>query len=170
MNTPAAVSDSTLSSLADASRAPTPSMLDAMLDAPVDLPADVTAGLLSLYDDLAAEYGFPLTPSAAFEELGVSPARIAEARAAILELLPTLVEPPRDRRPELSVQVIRYLKDHPGAADVRPGVRSYYSRPYRRFLLELREQYSEIEHEEFARCVCVPSQTLSRWIRKARRS
>jgi len=169
MNTPAAVSDSTPSSLADASRAPTPSMLDAMLDAPVDLPADVTAGLLSLYDDLAAEYGFPLTPSAAFEELGVSPARIAEARAAILEL-PTLVKPPRDRRPELAVQVIRYLKDHTGAAHVIPGVRSYYSKPYRRFLLELRERYSEIEHEEFARCVCVPPETLSRWVRKARRS
>ena len=162
MNTPAAVSDSTLSSLTDAS-------FDASLDVPVDLPADVTAGLLSLYDELATEYGLPLTPPAAFEELGVTPERTAEARAAIFELLPTLVEPPRDRRLELTHEVFNYLTDHPGAAHVRPGGRSYYSRPYRRFLLELREHYSEIEHEEFARCVCVPPHTLSRWIRRAPR-
>lgn len=58
--------------------------------------------------------------------------------------------------------------DHPGAAEVSPR-RRYYSRRFRRFVLELRERYYDFELDELAAAVGVPQRTLAGWLRRARR-
>src|SRR3990170_2402989 len=57
------------------------------------------------------------------------------------------------------------LDEHPGTSEVGPG-RCYYSRHYRRFVLELRERYDDLELATFARGVNVPEETLEGWLRR----
>ncbi len=138
-----------------------------------EFPAEFEAGLILAATVRFAARGLP-HPSLAdviskIEERGISLERAFEAQAAILERLHTLLEPSADRQGELTREVRDYLFAHPGAAQRGPQG-EHYSRPFRRFVLELRERYDEFELEDFAAATCMPLRTLSIWMRRARRS
>ena len=127
-------------------------------------PAELSAGLLAAALPYLAEWGLD-HPSLdeVLQELGVSPARAAEAEAAALEVLPMV------RLSGLCREVTAFLMDHPGTAEVSPR-RLYYSRRFRRFVLDLRGRYDDVALEKFANAVGVAQGTLAGWLRRARRS
>ncbi len=143
-----------------------------------ELPPVLLAGLVLAALSWLAARGLR-RPSVAevLRESGVSRARAYEVRAAILDLLPSILRPvgrplreastsPDPDRParqlELALEVNHYLRTHPGAAEEGPR-RQRYTDPFRRFVLELRERYQDVANEEFARAVAIPLRTLSDW-------
>lgn len=60
--------------------------------------------------------------------------------------------------------VLRYLMEHPGAVSGSP-TRQVYSDGFRLRILELREQLTELELDDFADAVCVPRGTIEDWLR-----
>jgi hypothetical protein len=64
---------------------------------------------------------------------------------------------------ELSGVVFTFLMAHPGCVDHGAG-RRYYDDAFRRFILELREQYLDLDLDDFADATLVPLDTLEEWI------
>lgn len=120
-------------------------------------PAEVDAGLLATVLPFLAEHGLE-HPSldGLLEELGVSRARAAEAAAAVLEQFRL------DRLLALCQEMTRFLLDHPGTVEVSPR-RRYYSLGYRRFVVDLRRRYGDVDLEQFAHAAGVPREILVRW-------
>jgi hypothetical protein len=102
------------------------------------------------------------------EAFEVSAERAAEAKAAVLELLPAHVPSREERQLALTHEVTGYLWAHPGTAEVSPR-RRYYSHPFRRFVVELRGRYDDLEFEDFVDAVGVPKRTVAGWLRRGQR-
>ncbi len=141
-----------------------------------ELPRVLEAGLLLAALTYLSARGLPRPTGAdVIRETGVSRARAYEVRKVILAALPGLLRPvgrparaPATASPstvaEIAGAVRDYLLEHPGAAQAGPQRRSYTD-SFRRFVLELRERYQDLEHETFAKAAGVPSRTLSDWTR-----
>ena len=138
----------------------------------------LAAGLLLAVRASQAQYDLP-SPTAAevVQRTGVSRARAYEVRSEILEGLPSLLRPvgrprrtpteaPPSRLIEVPIAALEYLAVHPGALTVGQG-RRHYSDGFRRFALELRARYGELERKDFARALTVPAKTLDDWLRGA---
>jgi hypothetical protein len=111
-------------------------------------------------------------------EAGVSRAWLYEVKARILDMAPSALRPPgrparppvadpdprTARRQQLAYEAFEYLILHPGAIE-GGSARRRYSDAYRRFVLEQRERYPELNREELAAAVHVPLRTLSDWTR-----
>lgn len=136
------------------------------------------AGVLLAARTLAEPLGLsPMPPARAIlEASGVSRSRAYEQRDATLALLPLLSRPPGRPRavdgpppaPEtahaLRGEALRFVMDHPGSVYGGPE-RRRYSQGYRRFVLELRERYAELELPAFAEALQLPLGTLQDWLR-----
>jgi hypothetical protein len=135
----------------------------------------VTAGLLLAARALATPHGLEL-PSATqiLEATGASRSRAYELKDAIVALLPALARPPGRPRvehapapparlAELTTAALRFLMQHPGC--VQSGERGSYAPPYRRFVIELREQHADVMRSAFAEAIQLPLGTLDDWMR-----
>lgn len=105
---------------------------------------------------------------------GVSRSRAYELAGALISSLPGLVRPvgrPRAERPQapegeaeaIAAAVLRYVMEHPGAANTR-GARRRYSDGFRHFVLELREAHAGVDLTDFVRYVNVPLGTVKSWL------
>ena len=136
------------------------------------------AGMLLAARTLAEPLGLsPMPPARAIlEASGVSRSRAYEQCEAILSWLPSLSRPPGrppaapapPPAPEtthaLRGEALRFVTDHPGSVYGGPE-RRRYSPGYRRFVLELRERYAELELPAFAEALELPLGTLQDWLR-----
>jgi hypothetical protein len=107
----------------------------------------------------------------------VSKSRAYEVAGALAESLPALTRPP-GRPPaeraaptpsedaELTRAVLAYVLEHPGCADRGPA-RRRYSDGFRRFIVELRARFPNVDVEGFARATLVPLGTLKDWLSAA---
>ena len=148
----------------------------------------VDAALLLAARDLLRHYGLPHPTSAAIlEATGAGRTRAYELAGELSSLLPTLERPvgrPRNRRddpggsrdnrsgsgepgatspPSPQDAVLDYIMANPGCVSRRS--RNRYSRRFRHFIVQLRERYSSMLIERFARAVHVPLKTLQGWLR-----
>jgi hypothetical protein len=93
-------------------------------------------------------------------------ARCSAVRDAIARLDRPHGRPPaRDaasERAEISRRVLDFVISHPGAVQ-RSAARSFYSREFRRFVVQLRAQFSHLSANGFARAACVPAERLRAW-------
>jgi len=135
------------------------------------------AGVLLAARTLGQPLGLSMPPARAIARAsGVSRSRAYEQRDAILSWLPSLSRPPGRPRaapgsppaPEMAHalrgEALRFVMDHPGSVYGGPE-RRRYSQGYRRFVLELRERYDELELPAFAEALELPLGTLQDWLR-----
>jgi hypothetical protein len=151
----------------------------------------VTAGLLLAARSLATAHGFalvrvdqmapahdlaPVSVDQIVVATGASRTRAYEIKDAIVALLPTLARPPGRPRiehapappaclAELTSAALRFVMQHPGC--VHSGERASYAEPYRRFVIELREQHADVMRSAFAEAIQIPLGTLDDWMRVA---
>jgi hypothetical protein len=81
-------------------------------------------------------------------------------------------EPPAPPAPSpsgLTLAVLRYRLEHPGAVTSVSDGRSVYSPAFRRFVVEQRDAWPHLSLEAFAHAVEVPLDTLRDWIEADRR-
>lgn len=135
----------------------------------------LAAGLLLAARELQAQLGLS-APGAAeiLEKTGAGRSAAYEAKARILEVLPSLRRPvgrpPEPKAPapsgtdELCHAVLRFVMAHPGCVQAGPGRRGY-SPSFRRMILDLHERHPEMGPEELARAAEVPLDTLRGWMR-----
>jgi hypothetical protein len=144
-------------------------------DSPAAVTPLVTAGLLLAARALAAPHGLAL-PSASqiLAATGASHSRAYELKDAIVALLPSLARPPGRPRvehapdplarlAELTTAALRFVMQYPGC--VQSGERGSYAEPYRRFVIELREQHADVRRSAFAEAIQLPLGTLDDWMR-----
>lgn len=139
----------------------------------------VTAALLLAARTAASGLGlnFP-SASEVLEITGVGRSRAYEIAKAIPEAVAELIRP-QGRPPlptptvessilvELSRKVIAFLVDNPGCT-TGGTTRRRYTDGFRHFILELIEEYSEVDLTVFAETVMVPLPTLRDWLRGGR--
>jgi len=115
------------------------------------------------------------TARAVLEATGAGRAQAYEYRRQVLELLPHLhrspgrppaAPPPVDALPQLALEVLQFVMKHPGCVDGGEE-RSFYSDDFRRFVLELRDQHTDIDLDSFCRAISMPLGTVEDWIRNA---
>jgi hypothetical protein len=143
--------------------------------APTVVPSDPTlAALLLLANRWLNELALPRpTASAVLQALEVSRSRAYELANRLESRLVELCGPAgRPKKPEpppappvaAATELLRYLREHPGAAK-DGSVRTTYSDGYRLFVLELLQRHKEVSLEEFANTTATPLGTLSNWLR-----
>lgn len=138
------------------------------------LPVVLEAALVLAGLPVLARHGLPRpTAGDVLAATGASRARAYELRQALYEALPGLLRPvgrprrvpaapPPSRLSALMGEVCDHLLAHPGAAQ-GGGARGRYTDGFRRFVLELRARYPDLDDESFAHAVRVPLRTLSDW-------
>jgi hypothetical protein len=145
--------------------------------ATADVPPSVTAAVLLLARSLSKQLGLPSLPVAQIlEATQAKRSRSYELMAQLAGLLPALqrrpgrptsapVEPaPAGATQVVTQAVLVYVMAHPGC--VHAGrTRAHYDDGFRHFVLELREQYAELELQAFAVAANVPPGTLKDWLR-----
>jgi hypothetical protein len=105
---------------------------------------------------------------------GASRSRAYELRDAVLAALPSLRRPvgrppapPRSIEPDIAYElrgaVITFMRNHPGCIFGGPE-RWRYDDAFRRFVLELRERYADLDLDPFADAILVPLGTLKEWL------
>jgi len=108
---------------------------------------------------------------------GASKSRAYEVCAALTSSLPTLIQPcgrPPMRTDDststaagggdpVTAAVLAFVLRHPGCAQAG-GKRQGYSEEFRRFIVKLRGQHSDLSLEDFARCTQVPLGTVKPWL------
>jgi hypothetical protein len=144
-----------------------------------DLGASVSpvlvAGLLLAAGEHLRTYALPCpTVQQVIASTGASRSRAYEMCDAVRAVLPSLQRPvgrppvpPREACPDTALAlrgaVVTFLMDHPGC--VHGGdERHRYTDPFRRFVLELREQHADVELEHFAEAIMIPLGTLKAWL------
>jgi hypothetical protein len=75
------------------------------------------------------------------------------------------VEAPPDLVARVREATLRFVLAHPGCAHTRP-TRARYSDAFRRFIVELREQNTDLSLDAFARATTLPLGTLEDWTRR----
>jgi len=150
--------------------------LDVTHPEPAVAPA-AAAGVLLAARTLGQQLGLSMPPAWAIARAtGAGRSRAYEQRDAILSLLPSLSRPPGrpraapapspapERTHALRGEALRFVMDHPGSVYGGPE-RRRYSQRYRRFVLELRERYADLELAAFAEALELPLGTLQDWLR-----
>jgi len=141
-----------------------------------DVSPVVPAGLLLLARTVLDRLGLP-SPRVGqiLAATGAGRSRAYELRDEISRLLPGLVRPPGrppvsptpppdDPTAALTLQILRFVMDHPGC--VHGGKeRRRYADAFRHLVLELREQYPDLDLAVFAEAVAVPHGTVEDWLR-----
>lgn len=143
-------------------------------DAPV--PSSINAALLLAARDPLRQLGFPApTARQIFDATGAGRSRAYELSEALRAALPSLQRPvgrppvtavpqePTDRAHELTLAVLRFVTHHSGVVSGGPE-RAWYADAFRRYMVELRRQYSDLELEVFARATDVPLGTIKSWL------
>lgn len=141
---------------------------------PGGLSPSTAAGLLMWASTILAQLRLP-HPKVA-EILSITGARPSQAyarRTRIRCLVADLDRPrgrPRILTPEvpqadITRHMLEFILDHPGAVS-RSGTRRRYSLGFRRFLLNLREQFPDLDLVTFARAVHLPPERIRAWQRR----
>lgn len=137
---------------------------------------NLTAGLLLAALPYLVELGLPApTTTAVLEATGAGRTRAYELRAALEELLPTLLREPG--RPgavpatpvdttAITCAITDYLIAHPGAAATR-GSRREYSDGFRAEALEQMARHPELDRAQVAEAIRIPRATLDDWLAAA---
>lgn len=145
------------------------------LDASV--PPVALAGLLLAALPTLGALGLPHpTGTAVVDALDVTRSRAYELRAAVLEVLPTLVRPPgRPSAPpaeprahdarllELDRRTFDFLVEHPGAVRLREP-RRRYSHAFRIFAIERAAELKHLDLAAIAGALRIPESTLRAWM------
>lgn len=134
---------------------------------------NLTAGLLLAALPHLARLGLPApTAATVLEVTGAGRSRAYEIRAALNDLLPTLLRPPG--RPaaqpapaadtgDLSRALLDYVFAHPGAVTTR-GSRREYSPGFRAEVLGLAAAHDTLDRQQLADAVRIPKGTLEDWL------
>lgn len=145
----------------------------AQVGAPVS-PVLVAALLLATAEHLRALDLPRPTVAQVIASTGASRSRAYELRDALLATLPSLLRPvgrppapPREAAPDAVIAVLgavmSFVMDHPGCVYGGPD-RRRYTDAFRHFVLELREQHTDVDIEPFAKAILVPLGTLKDWL------
>jgi len=149
--------------------------MTAISDSSPAISPSVIAGLLLAARDHQLLLGLPSSGAEQIiEKTGATRSSAYEAKAKLLEALPSLVRPvgrppapaspPSPSAEALTHEVLRFVMGHPGC--VHGGSeRFHYSASFRRLVLDLREKHPELGVQELARTVDVPVDTLRDWLR-----
>jgi len=154
--------------------------MSALSDLPSRVSSPLLAALLLLARALLAQLRLP-HPTAAqvLEATGASRSRAYELRDRLQAALPTLVgpvgrpaapesTPAPDQRARVSRAVLDFVMAHPGCVYAGEA-RHCYADVFRHRMLELREQYGDLELSAFAEAIAVPLGTIEDWLRAGRR-
>jgi hypothetical protein len=143
--------------------------------APPVSPSIIAALLLTARNPLQ-RLGLP-APAASeiLRATGAGRSRAYALSEAIKSMLPSLQRPvgrptltaapqaPTERAHELTLAVLRFVTHHPGVMSVG-AERAQYADAFRRHIVELRQQYSDLELDLFARATDVPLGTIKGWL------
>ena len=151
-------------------------------DLDLEIPPLVTAGVL-----LAARQ-FALASGISWPDIedilaatGASPEEAHEIEDALLDQLAALAVMANRQTPApneagldhsadllgLAVEMVRFITQNPGCA--QSGTCERYAEYFRRFVLELRQRYSDVTTAEFAAAIDLPLDTVEDWMRGGRR-
>lgn len=140
----------------------------------------LNAALLLAARELQRQLNLPC-PSVAqvLEATGAGRSRAYELASNLKSFLPTLVRPvgrpaaatseapvdelSRDRLRQLTLAILRFVASHPGSLSARDQ-RAHYSDAFREYVVELRQEYSELAVEAFAQAIDVPLGTVKDWL------
>jgi hypothetical protein len=149
--------------------------MTAILDSSPAVAPSVIAGLFFAARDHQLRLGLPCsTIEQILEKTGATRSCAYEAKARVLDALPSLVRPvgrppappapPPTATDALCHEVLRFVMKHPGC--VHGGEeRRYYSDSLRRLILDLHERHPEVSVESLAQSAEVPVDTLRDWLR-----
>lgn len=68
---------------------------------------------------------------------------------------------------EITYEALQFVMNHAYCVD---STRGYYRDDYRRFIVELRRRYAEIDIAVFVEAVLIPAGTIEGWIRATEQS
>lgn len=141
---------------------------------PGGLSPSMTAGLLMWASTILAQLQLPHPTVAEILSItGTRPSQAYARRTRIRCLVADLDRPlgrPRIPTPaaplaDVTHHMLNFVLDHPGAVS-RSGKRRRYSVGFRRFLLDLREQFPDLDPAVFARAVHMPPERIRAWQRR----
>jgi hypothetical protein len=148
--------------------------MTAIPDSSPAIAPSVIAGLLLGARDHQLLLGLPSSGAEEIvEKTGAARSSAYEAKAKILEALPSLIRPagrppapasPPPHAEALTGEVLGFVMDHPGCVHGGAAHRRY-SDSFRRLVLDLHEKHPEQGVEGLAHAVEVPVDTLRDWLR-----
>jgi hypothetical protein len=141
--------------------------------------AGVLLAAIYILRDLDLDLPCP-TVRAVIEATGASKTRAYQIRDELLNgVLPNLIRPvgrppiPPSERPDtssISLDVIAFLMNHPGAVTHSDTGRQHYGDTFRHFVLEQAAKYPDLPVGDLARAVVVPKATIEDWLKPRSRA
>lgn len=114
------------------------------------------------------------TPREVIAALGVGRSQAYVHKSAILDALQAIDRPPgrptAEAKPPppdtsaLTREVLRFVMEHAGVVSGRE-TRRWYGDDFRRFVIDLRERYEDLDLATFAEAIMVPLGTVEDWLR-----